>query len=259
MALLVLIRYGVKVATVSRASGKDRRDNSRVFRRRWFRILVLLIICVAGPIALYWIIYPNSSYRYRLNVAIELDGKVYSGSSVIEVMWHSQPALLPEMAPFSPTLRGQATVVDLGDRGVVIATLYNGSSYGRAGDGAYGALWLLPLAFGKSTSAQDLREILLLHGSRELTDASMPRLLWFPKPLHLQSVKVLTRQNKNELLGLGAGPILASVEMTHDRVVVDLEKTLPSLIPFKIEKLETSTPLLRNGLTPSMFFEDTYR
>ena len=79
-------------------------------------------LVAAALLGLYGVVqdvYPTYSYRYRLTIAIEVDGKVHAGSSVIEVIWRGQPDL-PGAGSFTPHVRGQAVYVDLrisrGDR-----------------------------------------------------------------------------------------------------------------------------------------------
>jgi hypothetical protein len=107
---------------------------------RW---LLALVALVGLLVALYWLKYPNYTYRYRLTVNFESDGQVHSGSSVIEVTWHSGPEI-GDVGRYTPTIRGEAAVVSLGSRGVVVATLITGDGYGPSKDGAWGALWLAP-------------------------------------------------------------------------------------------------------------------
>src|SRR6266852_2768355 len=98
-------------------------------KRGCLTALVVLVLGVGALVAGYMYKYPNYTYRYRLTVNIEVDGKVRSGSSVIEVTWHGQPEL-GDVGPFHPRIRGQAPLVDLGDRGVVGASLL-GEDWGR--------------------------------------------------------------------------------------------------------------------------------
>jgi hypothetical protein len=61
-----------------------------------------------------WVLVRRRDYtcRYRLIVNIEVDGKLHSGSSVIEVTWHGGPEI-GDVGPYSPTMRGQAALVEL--------------------------------------------------------------------------------------------------------------------------------------------------
>jgi hypothetical protein len=109
-------------------------------KRGCLTTLVVLALCIGILVVGYRYKYPDYRYRYRLTVNIEADGKIYSGSSVIEVKWRGGP-VVGDGGPFGPSVKGQAALVDLGDRGVVVATLLNDEDYGPAKDGALGALW----------------------------------------------------------------------------------------------------------------------
>src|SRR5262245_61484699 len=110
-------------------------------------VLAVLALLAGAAVVGYRYKYPNYVYRYRLTLNIEVDGKIHSGSSVIEVKWRSGP-VIGDGGPFGGSVKGQAVAVDLGDRGVVVATLINDESYGPARDGALGALWVAAAAFG---------------------------------------------------------------------------------------------------------------
>ncbi|WP_426437213.1 hypothetical protein [Bradyrhizobium genosp. P] len=69
------------------------------------------LISLVAAFATYKFFYPTYTYRYRLTVNIEADGKLHSGSSVVEVIWYAH--FLPELVSFSPELRGQAALVPL--------------------------------------------------------------------------------------------------------------------------------------------------
>lgn len=109
------------------------------------------VLLIAGAaVGLYLYKYPNYTYRYRLTVDVEIDGQLHSGSSVIEVTWHGGPEIA-DSGGYGPTVRGQAAVVDLTGKGVLVAALANGERWGAPDTygGPWGALWLFPRAFTK--------------------------------------------------------------------------------------------------------------
>jgi hypothetical protein len=96
--------------------------------------------------------YPVYTYRYRLTVNIELDGKLRSGSSVIEIGWQ-EGIKLGDSGGFAPIIRGQAPIIDLGDRGIVVATLIAEDWGWHNSNAGWGALWIVPRAFGDEKGA----------------------------------------------------------------------------------------------------------
>ena len=161
-------------------------------KRGCLTTLLVLGLCVGALVAGYWYKYPDYSYRYRLTVNIEVDGKIHSGSSVIEVTWRAGP-VFADGGPFGSTVKGQAAVVDFGDRGVVVAIL--GEGYGPATDGALGALWVAAEAFGNHSTAQEIPHLPDLHGKRDIALSKLPRLLWFANPQDPTTAKRLLVQD----------------------------------------------------------------
>jgi hypothetical protein len=187
-----------------------------------------LIVLVAGG-AVAWVkfvAYPDYSYRYRLTLAVEIDGKVHTGSSVIEVIWNGG---IPfgDVGPYYPSIRGQAALVDLGPHGAVVAALVNGESYGPAADGALNAIWLASFAFGNKSTNKELPQLTHLTGKRHLTANNMPRLIWFSDISDPKTAKRLLVSQIPELFGRSARLVDATVEITRDTIVIDIDKKLP--------------------------------
>ena len=176
----------------------------------------------------YWYKYPNYSYRYRLTVKIEVDGKIHSGSSVIEVTWHGGPEI-GDVGRYTPTLKGQAALVDLGDKGVIVAALVNGEGYGRPAQvfGPWGTLWLVPRAFGLGTSVDELKDWSPPLDKRRLEADNMPLLLWFPDPKDPTSGQTIAPSEISRSLGPSARLVGAFVEITRDPIALDIGEKLP--------------------------------
>lgn len=83
-------------------------------------------LAIAGVvIGIAWqFAFPQWTIRYRLTLVAEVDGREVSGSGVIETRWRSQgPLSRLTGRPWSTSVRGEAVVVDLGDRGMFFALL----------------------------------------------------------------------------------------------------------------------------------------
>ncbi len=168
------------------------------------------------------------SYRYRLQISMEVDGKVLTGSSVIEVKW-ACGQLIPGagLAPCESSLGGQATVVDLGPRGVVVATLFTGENVLPVPDGAVDAVWLCANAFGNRSTYEEIPKLPGLAGRRVLAPDNFPRLVWFSNPADPNSARKVTVGNIASILDPSARITEATVEITRDPIVVDIAKKLP--------------------------------
>jgi hypothetical protein len=204
-------------------------------------------------------VYPTYSYRYRLTIGIEIEGRVHTGSSVIEVIWRGQPDL-PEAGSFSPHLRGQAVFVDLGSHGAVVASLI-APSFERSGTIQWpegvSAIWLAQRAFGIKGAIEQLPQLPKMTGRRDLASDNLPRLIWFSHP---DDPKTARRFKANEIPPLfGAGSRLAAayVEITSDPVIVDIDKKLSWLEQLR-RPLSQGIIQLEYGfaLGKTMFFGD---
>jgi hypothetical protein len=196
---------------------------------RWFAIAVVLV--GAGAAYLYGRNRPEVfAYRYRLHLAISIDGKVSTGSSVVEVVWQcgrSYGNKRNELGPCHPSLGGQAALVDLGSRGVVVAALHTGENIEPVPDGAISAVWLCGNAFGNSSTNEELPTLPQLVGRRNLVPSNFPRLVWFPKPADPGTATKVTVQTVASIVDPTARVTEAYVEITRDPIVIDIPIKLP--------------------------------
>jgi hypothetical protein len=188
--------------------------------------LGLLAVIIAGGVIAYKMAFPSYSYRYRLQISLSVDAKVYTGSGVIEVTWSCGPKLAG-FAQCAPSLGGQAAVVDLGPRGVVVATLYTGENVSPVPDGAVDATWLCANAFGNRSTTEELPKLPHLNGRRGLAPNNLPRLVWFSNPADPKSARKVTIENIANVLDPTARFTEAFVEITRDPIVVDIANKLP--------------------------------
>lgn len=131
------------------------------------------------------------------------------------------------MVSFSPEIRGEATLVDLGPRGVLVAALVTGEGYGLAQDGASGALWLAPSAYGLQTTVDQLPRLQTLQGPRVLHPDNLPRFLWLPNPEKPEAARKILVKDIPTVIGTSVRFVGASLELTTGPVVVDIRGRLP--------------------------------
>lgn len=170
-----------------------------------------------------FIAYPDYSYRYRLTLAIEMDGEVHTGSSVIEVTWNGQYPI-PDVGSYRPSLRGQAALVDLGKYGTLSTSLIAPSYLGREG---VDATFLVPRAFGVQSDNQLLPHLSKLVGKRDLQPDNMPRLIWFSNLADPTTARVVELGDLRRLIGVDVRLATAIVENTRDPIMLDIDKRLP--------------------------------
>lgn len=188
--------------------------------------LAALTAVVVAVYAVYRLTFPSYSYRYRLQVSLSLEDQVYTGSSVIEVRWSCGPKLAG-LAQCASSLGGQATLIDLGPRGVVVATLHTGDTISPVPDGAVDATWLCANAFGNRSTSEDLPKLPYLTGRRRLSPDNLPRLVWFSNPTDPKSARKVTVENIQNVIDPSARFKEAYVEITRDSIVVDIADKLP--------------------------------
>jgi len=190
---------------------------------KWFGILVALI---AAAVVIFKVNFPTYSYRYRLQISLSVDEKTYTGSSVIEIVWECGPKIA-DSGRCGPTLGGQAAVIDLGSRGVVVATLRTGENIIPIPDGAVDAVFLCANAFGNRSTDEELPALQRLTGRRGLSPSNFPRLVWFSNPADMKSARKITVESIANVIDPTARFTEAFVEVTRDPIVVDIAKKLP--------------------------------
>jgi hypothetical protein len=187
------------------------------------RALGIALFCIIGLLVLWTWMFPTYAYRYRLTVALEINGEVHTGSSVIEVRWVGQPNV--GQGSFFPYLRGQAAFIDLGSRQAVVAALGTGESCAVSCDGATDARYMVETAF--HTNGMPRSELPRLSGRRDLAANDMPRLIWFADVDDPKEARKFKPEDIPTLFGAGARLVAAYVEITSDPIVIDIDKRLP--------------------------------
>ncbi len=86
---------------------------------RWWHLLLALLLTPVLIVGWFWLAQPT--FRFRLAMEIEVDGKVHTGSSIIQV---SYLAGGPYERRWHTHVRGVAPIVDLGRHGTVVV-LFN--------------------------------------------------------------------------------------------------------------------------------------
>lgn len=85
----------------------------------------IVLIAVLVSVVAWWLVaYPSGTWRYKMTVTIDTPEGLKTGSAVREIYAYSHPPLLGvSNDTFIRLQKGEAVVVDLGDRGVLFALL----------------------------------------------------------------------------------------------------------------------------------------
>jgi hypothetical protein len=190
------------------------------------------------------LLYPSGTWRYKMTVSVETPEGIKTGFAVREVTVELVPKLTPEMKP-TTRIKGEAVVVDLGQRGVVFALLV-GNTLGTD-HAKFLPFHVFP--FGKEPLSKEgiVYYRNLKAGPTDIDLQLLPTLVRFrnqsdPKtienlievdvcPGHRGWPKVycLKKDRFEEALGEGVQFKSATIEMTEESVTADVEKYLPWL------------------------------
>ena len=95
---------------------------------RGIKVNLWVVCCLCAAVGLY-ALFPFYSWNQRMTVEVEVDGKTITGSSVSSVNWVKNDPISAINGPqWLSTVRGEAVIVDLGERGVLFALLGFGGS-----------------------------------------------------------------------------------------------------------------------------------
>lgn len=194
------------------------------------------ILLVVGAITVWWhTSFPTASYRYRLTISVEVDGKVHSGSSVIDVRYRFNPhwaAALSNGVQYNVGVKGQAVIIDLGTRGTLVAALHSGTGSGHIGVNADYLMGRAVLSFpGRNASGfpvtrENVRTISQIEGTAELTPDNLPLLIWFPELNNSAAPQIVTPAEFANVIGDQTRLVSAHVAITNDPILINLDKRI---------------------------------
>lgn len=188
------------------------------------------LVLVAAIVIFYKMEYPTATVRYKLTVEIDTPEGVKTGSAVRDITIWRQPQLLPNIPTILSDVKGEAVVVDLGQRGVVFGLL-------RGAGGAYDAHRFLEKAL--PPPRVNAREYVLYYknldkASRALTPEAYPAFVYFrdikdPKTVEALLIyrnvgqgwitsQVLDKDRFTEAFGEGVALKSVTIEMTREPV-----------------------------------------
>jgi hypothetical protein len=192
---------------------------------KWFASLVVVSLA-AIAIAVITLFGPNEFYthRYRMTVEVEFNGSKRVGSSVIEVTWVKQPQSLPIGVPeFVANVRGDATVIELDDRSVLVALLGPVDPL----DAPTPPELITMRSYGLSDSNTSIPLIAKQTGIRRLEGKDVPALVIFADKAKPDSARIAKPRDPDGELAPGIKFRNATIEITSDPVTNDFGEKLP--------------------------------
>ncbi|HEY8064409.1 MAG TPA: hypothetical protein VIF40_06725 [Methylosinus sp.] len=191
-------------------------------------LVFLALLIVAGYLG--WSRFdPSDSFRYRLILTAEVDGRLVSGTSVVQIDYRELSLywLLPDDpgGPVKAKARGEALVLDLGAHGLLFATLDLCRHYPR-----YVVLDVVLCAWNgrPARSMNDLQAVRDLPPV-ELPFERLPMLVRFRDIADPETVERVEPEDLPAKFGPGVRLVGAKIEMTTDPVTQGITMILPWL------------------------------
>ncbi len=203
---------------------------------------VKFALAIAVLFAACYIFYPWGSWNYKVTVNVETPEGIKSGSAVRKVSFVTQPISLPDVGNPAQDQKGEAVVVDLGERGLLFAPMNT--------DDYHAVFAAFPHKKG-GTTRSGIRYYRSLAPTEpvEMPLRVMPLLVKFKdidNPKTVEAVMVMGREEKpdvprdeqdivvkidrfEKLFGKGVKLQSITIEMTDEPVTWGIEKYLPWL------------------------------
>jgi hypothetical protein len=171
--------------------------------KRW-KFVALALMVVIGLFA--WFM-PSAVIRYRLTVTFNVDGREVSGSSVQQFQVMRHPAILPHESLATTRIRGQAAMIDLGQRGKVFSIVSQGGMEAIVRD-----VFKIELTADRSA---DIRKLWWTSGGGE-APAKWLRLVRFRDINDPASVEAVDTSDPAKTLGPGVSLTSVKVEAVNN-------------------------------------------
>jgi hypothetical protein len=206
------------------------------YRLKLLAMLGIGLVIVSSVAAFAFFSSRPTIIRYRLTLQVKVDDVVHTGSTVIEARW-SAPGPLAQGSRLPVTVHGQAVVVDLGPNGYLFAIL-DGPPTEEAGTHKIffpdEPVSVFTMAFlhkgaGGITSFSMLHDLAARQETVTLSPDELPMLVRFRDIGDPTTVVQVDPHDLSASFGSDTKLIGASVAITNDPVMIDIEKTLPWL------------------------------
>jgi hypothetical protein len=194
--------------------------NPKATRRLLRKLAIWLLILVGLPYLLYKLNFPTYNWGQKTTVTVMTPAGERSGSAVVQVRWADTPDILPDAPTFQSDVRGEATMVDLGEGRYLFALISGAERRGIAMFGDGRSYWL-----------EQIKTVAASRGeTREIPPAHRPLLVTFADINDPASVQ---RVDPDDLAAsFGPGYALSSITLAiTDEPVTQgrMEAVLPCL------------------------------
>jgi hypothetical protein len=167
---------------------------------------------------------PIGAYRFRLTLAVSVNGEARSASSVIQIGTRSQPRIFPDAPTVLSRVSGDAVFLDLGSGRNLMALL----TMGPKGFEGEGFIRLAPKVFDFPPYGGAPHWIPM--GSKKtIANSDIPMLVTFDDIRNPLSVRVVEPENFGQVFGDGVKLESVTIELTNDPITRGIEEKLPWL------------------------------
>ncbi len=176
---------------------------------------ILIIIAVYIGFEAY---FNHGSWNYKLTLVVDTPEGQVVGSAVRKVSAQRDPIILqwiPASGYGHAGVKGEAVVVDLGQRGVLFALLKGNEDMAK-GDALYMVFNEFPHEGG--TTSKGIRYYRSLEGKKQLTFDNLPMLVRFRDMNDPKSVELVDPNDLEKAFGKGVKLVSATLEMTDEGV-----------------------------------------
>jgi len=229
-------------------------------------VVWLVFITVASELKWGWVDVP---VHYRLTFRVEANGVVYTGTTVVQVTYETQPSYQVVNSPgIAAYFEGQAGCVQLPEEKAIclIPDAQNLSRTSRTWSVANLADRLLSVDGSPTGPKADWRAIFSsnarsVSGSSGIPLDLLPPIVVFENVKTPSSAHLFDPENPEQFLGSGARFLGANIAVSQDTLSVGIEKVLPLLNDPRVTGLlsKAGDPILgetfaRMGLAESEFY-----
>lgn len=231
-----------------RGASAQRKGRSARLMRKLSTIIATLAILATILYAGFVLAIPSVTIHYRLNLVVSVDGQPVTGSGVIEVTREDTTRIFASMGGYGATIKGEAVIVDLGEKGALFALL-RGKDIGIA-EGNSSPAYILFYAFASQLDKRvdglaQLRALKAAHAKTDIPFNLIPMLVRFRKIDDPTTIEIVDPENLAASFGPGVSLQRATIEITDDPVTRGITKKLtwlPALEKRAARSMERSSP-----------------
>lgn len=188
------------------------------------KVAVVVVLCLA-VYGLYSYAFPSTTLRYRLTLEVEADGRIHSGSGVIQVTYGKCLGWMSNTGSCGyADVVGEAIPVDVPPNGPLFALLSSGDTPRS------GPEWTPRVAFGfpmSDSMEETVARVRSIKGSAKVPADQIPPLVRFRNSADPNTAEFVDPQGFGGRFGVTIKS--ASLEVTKAPVTTGIEKRIPWL------------------------------